>query len=179
MAIGLARLAGNNAGLTALDYSRPMLEMAARKAGRSAMNGRISFVHGDAADLPFPDGGFDCVGISFAFRNLTYRNPLTERYLSEVLRVLSSGGRFVIVETSQPESKLVRKIFHFYARWFVYRAGRLLSGNRGAYHYMADSMIHFHEDAQVQAMLTAAGFDRVSARRLLMGAVRIHTAEKA
>jgi demethylmenaquinone methyltransferase/2-methoxy-6-polyprenyl-1,4-benzoquinol methylase len=178
LTIHLARLACGSASVTALDYSLPMLEVAVRKARRAALAGQISFVHSNAADLPFSDGQFDCVGISFAFRNLTYRNPLTGRYLSEILRVLKSGGRVIAVESSQPDCKLVRRIFHMYARCFVYLAGRLLSGSRGAYRYMADSIIRFHDDQQVRKLLLTAGFHRVSSRRLLLGAVRIHTALK-
>ena len=112
--IAIARVSANDAEFTGIDYSQPMLEIAARKTELLARGRNISFIYGDAASLPFPDGYFDCVGISFAFRNLTYKNPLAQLHLSEVRRVLSTGGRYVIVETSQPKSKLIRKIFHLY-----------------------------------------------------------------
>ncbi|MFC2067327.1 bifunctional demethylmenaquinone methyltransferase/2-methoxy-6-polyprenyl-1,4-benzoquinol methylase UbiE [Chloroflexota bacterium] len=177
LALNLAQLADNNTELTGIDYSQPMLKIAAKKAASSG-RGDISFIHGDVASLPFPDGYFDCVGISFAFRNLTYKNPLTRRYLAEVLRVLTAGGRFVIVETSQPKSKLIRKLFHLYMRWFVSRVGHWLSGNKGAYHYLAESAAHFFTAEEAEAMLLAAGFHQVSFRPLLFGAVGIYVAVK-
>ena len=68
--------------------------------------------------------------------------------------------------------------FHLYARWFVYRVGRLLSGNKGAFRYFADSIIHYYDDRQVRALLQAAGFHKVSARHLFLGIARIHIALK-
>lgn len=178
LAINLARLSENNTELTGLDYSQPMLELATTKARRAGLEGRISFIHGDAATLPFPDGYFDCVGISFAFRNLTYKNPLTPRYLAEVLRVLKAGGRFIIVETSQPKSKLVRKLYHLYLRWFAFGLGYLISGNQGAYRYLAESAARFYNPAELGELLLGAGFREVSFRPMLMGAIGTHLAVK-
>ena len=178
LAVHLARLAEGQVELVGVDYSQPMLEIAARKAARQAGDRQMSFVYGDAAHLPFPDDYFDCVGISFAFRNLTYKNPLMQGHLSEVLRVLHTGGRYVIVETSQPKSKPVRQLFHLYLRWFARRMGYWLSGNKGAYQYLAESASRFYTAEEIREMLLDAGFSRVSFRPLFWGAVGIHTAVK-
>ena len=178
LAIELARLVVNHVELTGVDYSPPMLEIATKKAESLAPGRKLSFVYGEAANLPFPDRYFDCVGISFAFRNLTYKNPLLQRHIAEVLRVLSAGGRFVIVETSQPRAKLIRKLFHLYLRWFVSRLGYLLSGNRGAYHYLAESAARFYTSEELKEILLTAGFSRVSFRPLLFGAIGIYVATK-
>ena len=178
LAITISQLSGKNAELTGLDFSRPMLEIANKKAAVSDKGKNISFVYGDVASLPFPDGYFDCVGISFAFRNLTYKNPLTSRYLAEIWRVLGDGGRYVIVESSQPKSKLIRKLFHLYLRWFVARVGHWLSGNKGAYTYLAESASRFFSSEEVEEMLLEVGFREVSYHPLLFGAVGIHVAVK-
>lgn len=176
LAIDIARLVESDVRVTGIDYSQSMLDMATEKAKPLAK--KPSFIHGDAANLPFPDGYFDCIGISFAFRNLTYKNPLAQRHIAEVLRVLSLGGRFVIVETSQPGSKPIRKLYHLYLRWFVFRVGSLLSGNREAYHYLAESAARFYTSGELKGMLLAAGFCQVSFRTLFFGAVDIHVAVK-
>ncbi len=178
LAISIARLAKNGVELTGVDYSRPMLAIATKKAELLARGKRISFTYGDAANLPFPDGYFDCIGISFAFRNLTYKNPLARRHIAEILRLLSAGGKYVIVETSQPKSKLIRKLFHLYLRWFVSRLGYLLSGNRGAYHYLAESAARFYTSEELKEMLVTAGFSQVSFRPLFFGVVGIYVAVK-
>ena len=152
--------------------------IATKKAEPFTSERKISFVYGDVASLPFPDGYFDCVSISFAFRNLTYKNPLARRYLAEVLRVLGAGGRYVIVETSQPRVKLIRKLFHLYLRWFVSWMGYLLSGNKGAYHYLAESAARFYGTGEIEKMLLGIGFRQVSFQPLFLGAAGIYVAVK-
>lgn len=175
--VTIARTAKHNAELFGLDYSEPMLNIAQVKAKRLKQHD-ITFMYGDASKLPFPDGYFDCVGISFAFRNLTYQNPLTPTVLTEVYRVLMSGGRFVIVESSQPKSTIIRFFFRMYLRCFVYPVGRLLSGNKGAYRYLVESAARFYTPEQVKDLLVNAGFRKVTYRPLFFGAAGIHVAVK-
>jgi demethylmenaquinone methyltransferase/2-methoxy-6-polyprenyl-1,4-benzoquinol methylase len=176
LTINIARLAGDNVAITGLDYSLPMLELAQQKANKTGIGQRVQFIHGEATQLPFPDGHFDCVGISFAFRNLTYKNQLGPPHLAEVKRVLKSGGRYVIVESSQPANRVIRTLFHFYLRVFVAPVGILLSGNKSAYRYLADSTSRFYSPREVKDILLAAGFCNVNYRPLLFGAAGIHVA---
>jgi len=178
LAITIARLADDNLELTAIDYSQLMLEIAARKAESFAAGKRISFIYGDAAKLPFPDGHFDCIGTSFAFRNLTYKNPQAQCHLAEAFRVLSTGGSFVIVETSQPKSRLIRKIFHMYLRWFVFRLGYMLSGNSEAYRYLSESAARFYTPEEIRQILIGTGFHQVFYSPFFMGVAGIHIAVK-
>ena len=178
LAIKLAQLAGDGAEIIGTDYSEPMLEIAVQKAAYLAPDKKPSFIYANAASLPFPEGHFDCVGISFAFRNLTYKNSSAERYIAEVLRVLSPGGRFVIVETTQPKLRLIRVLYHLYLRWFVSRLGSCLSGNKGAYRYLAESASRFYDPSEVEELLTTAGFRQVFSHPLLFGVVGIHVAIK-
>ncbi|MBN1177426.1 MAG: ubiquinone/menaquinone biosynthesis methyltransferase [Dehalococcoidales bacterium] len=178
LTINIARLAGEGVEITGLDYSLPMLERARRKAAHARVDNRIIFIHGEATKLPFPDGAFDCVGISFAFRNLTYKTPLCQPHLAEVKRVLKPGGRYVIVESSQPENQVIRALFHLYMRAVTQPLGTIISANRGAYRYLAESMIRFYTPAEVKEMLLKAGFKYVSYRPLLLGAVGLHVAVK-
>ena len=176
LALNLARLSSKDTEITGIDYSQPMLAIAARKAEAAGLDKRISFIHGDVASLPFHNGYFDSIGISFAFRNLTYKNPLAEQYLQEIYRVLASGGKFVIVESSQPESRFVRRFFHLYLCWFVLRMGHWLSGNQQAYHYLAESARRFYGPGEVKKLLLSAGFKEVSHQPLLLGAAGLYVA---
>ncbi len=178
LTLDIARLAANNVELFGLDYSQPMLDIAASKAEPLARTRNILFTCGDAASIPFPDGYFDCVGISFAFRNLTYKNPLAGRHIAEILRVLSPDGKCVIVESSQPGIKIIQKLFHLYLRWFVFRIGYLLSGNRKAYSYLAESAARYYTAHELKELLITAGFRQVSCRPHLFGVTSIYTAIK-
>ena len=161
-----------------LDFSLPMLERAEQKAGQLVGNKTLKFIQGEADKIPFPSAHFDCIGISFAFRNLTYKNPLVDEHLSEIVRVLKSGGRFVIVESSQPESRLIRALDHFYFRCYVAKVGNWLSGNKGAYHYLAESASRYYTSGELRELLIRSGFKEVSYRPLFCGAAGLHVATK-
>jgi demethylmenaquinone methyltransferase/2-methoxy-6-polyprenyl-1,4-benzoquinol methylase len=174
--LGVARRCRGDVMPVGLDFSEPMLKIAERKA--SGTKKGSSFVYGDASQLPFPDESFDCVGISFAFRNLMYKNPLAGKAMSEVARVLKNGGRFVAVESSQPRSGFIRAVFRLYLRCWVYPVGWLLSGNRSAYKYLATSASRFHTPGEIKDLLLKVGFSEVSYRPLFFGAAGIHVAMK-
>jgi len=178
LTINIARLAEKNPEIVGLDYSLPMLARAREKAARAGVSDRVNFIHGDASQLPFPDGHFDAVGISFAFRNLTYKNPLGVPHFAEVWRVLRPGGRYVIVESSQPGNRIMRALFHLYLRAFVKPVSVMISGNRGAYRYLTESAARFYSPPEVREMLISSGFHDISYRPLLLGAAGIHIAIK-
>jgi demethylmenaquinone methyltransferase/2-methoxy-6-polyprenyl-1,4-benzoquinol methylase len=92
--------------------------------------------------------------------------------------VLKPGGKFIIVETSQPENRTIRKLFHTYLRYFVYPVGRMISGNSGAYRYLSESAARYYSAGELKDMLLAAGFGKVFFRRLFFGAAAIHVAVK-
>jgi demethylmenaquinone methyltransferase/2-methoxy-6-polyprenyl-1,4-benzoquinol methylase len=177
LAITVARLAQYKPEINGADYSQPMLEIAAAKASAAGLD-NIRFINADVAHLPFPDGHFDCITISFAFRNLTYNNPRTDEYLKEILRVLKPDGRFVIVESSQPKSAFFRFLDHLYLRLWVFPTGYLISGNKEAYKYLAESAEHFYSAEEMQEYLVKAGFKQATAKRLFFGAAAIYTATK-
>jgi demethylmenaquinone methyltransferase / 2-methoxy-6-polyprenyl-1,4-benzoquinol methylase len=178
LVLQLARQAGPEVQLCGLDYSAGMLELARAKAQRSAAGRRIEFSEGDAAAMPFADASFDSVGIAFAFRNLTWRNPITDAALAEVRRVLRPGGCFVIVETSQPAPALLRWGGHAYLGLIAGPLGGLISGNPAAYNYLARSARHYYTAGEVCELLTRAGFAQPRARLLLGGVAALHMALK-
>ncbi|MFC1870937.1 ubiquinone/menaquinone biosynthesis methyltransferase [Chloroflexota bacterium] len=162
--------------IIALDYSPLMLEFAKRKF--QDLPNQPEIIKGDASQLPFPDDTFDCVGISFAFRNLTYRNPKIAKHLSEIYRILKHGGRFIITESSQPDSTIIRKLFHLYLRLYVATVGQLISDNKGAYKYLAVSATNFHTPEEIGGLLINAGFQNVDYRAFVFGAAGLHVATK-
>jgi demethylmenaquinone methyltransferase/2-methoxy-6-polyprenyl-1,4-benzoquinol methylase len=178
LAINIARLAGKDVEVNGLDYSVPMLEKAREKAAKAGVGDKVEFIEGDATRLPFPDGYLDCVGISFAFRNLTYKNPLCQPHLAEVRRALKPGGRYIIVESSQPRNGFIRACYHFYLRGFVKPVGMFLSGNKGAYNYLAESAADYYSPDEVRKLLLDAGFVSVKYRQLFFGAAGLHVATK-
>jgi demethylmenaquinone methyltransferase/2-methoxy-6-polyprenyl-1,4-benzoquinol methylase len=177
LAIRLAKMSSNEQEITGYDYSEPMLKLAKQKA-KNKRQDKIQFLQGDAADMPFTDGYFDAVGIAFAFRNLTFKNHDTAKFLAEIHRVLKPGGKFVIVESSQPQWPWLRALFRFYTRYFVYPVGSLVSGNRGAYKYLSFSVIHYYMPEEICNLLKEYGFSEVTFKRLAGGISALHVAVK-
>lgn len=83
------------------DISEPMLEAARRKARRA--RSAVSFLHADAAGLPFEAGSFDIVTMTTAMHMI----PAGARQSSieEMARVLRPGGRALIVDYGGPISE--------------------------------------------------------------------------
>jgi demethylmenaquinone methyltransferase/2-methoxy-6-polyprenyl-1,4-benzoquinol methylase len=92
--------------------------------------------------------------------------------------VLSPGGKCVTVESRQSSKKIIRELFHLYLRWFVFGMGYLFFGNRGAYHYLAESAARFYTANELRELLLTAGFCQVSFRPLFLGVAGIYIAIK-
>ena len=177
LVLHLGKTASPGIKLAVLDYSEPMLDLARKKAFRQGLTS-IDFFYGDAASMPFAGSHFDSVGIAFAFRNLTFHNPDRDKFLREIIRVLKPGGRFVVVETSQPKNKILRKLFHYYMKYVTVPVGGMLSGNYGAYKYLAHSARNYYNSQELEELLRGAGFSSIRSELLMGGIAGIFTCEK-
>jgi demethylmenaquinone methyltransferase/2-methoxy-6-polyprenyl-1,4-benzoquinol methylase len=158
-------IAASEAGgdVTGLDFSRPMLERARRKARE------IDWVEGDALALPFPDGSFDAATVGFGVRNLTD----LDRGLRELQRVLRPGGRLAILEIARPRGLLAP----FYRLWFdavIPLAGKLLPGG-SAYTYLPASVRRFPDPEGLARLMDESGFGEIRWRLFAGGIVALHT----
>jgi demethylmenaquinone methyltransferase/2-methoxy-6-polyprenyl-1,4-benzoquinol methylase len=163
---GRARVVG-------LDFCRPMLEIARRKA--EADSRAVPFVEGDALRLPFADETFDVVTIAFGLRNLA---GVLEG-LRELRRILRPGGRVAVLEFSSPVVPGFRALFRFYFTRVLPRIGGLVSGSRGAYEYLPDSVSRFPDQKRLAELMREAGFEGVSYRNLTGGIAALHTGARA
>ena len=152
------------AQVTGLDFCRPMLEIAARKAPR------LPFVEADAMRLPFGDRSFDAATIAFGLRNLTS----AEKGLAEFRRVLRPGGWLAVLEFSTPVMPAVRALFGFYFAHVLPRVAGLISGSRTAYEYLPNSVAEFVDQEQLAALMREAGFERVAFENLTCGIAALH-----
>ena len=151
------------------DFCRPMLEIAKEKAGTV-----IPFVEGDAMSLPFADDSFDAVTIAFGLRNLSN----FEDGLRELQRVLKPGGRIGVLEFSSPRVPGFRSLFNFYFTQVLPRIGGVVSGSRGAYEYLPDSVSKFPDQKGLVRLMTETGFTDVSYKNLTGGIAAIHTGRR-
>jgi ubiquinone/menaquinone biosynthesis methyltransferase len=153
--------------VVAVDFSPAMLDAGRRKAPRAEV------VVADATALPFAAGSFGGVICGFGMRNLG--DPAAGA--REVRRVLSPGGVFVTLELFKPTRPVTRGFHAAYARLVLPAVGGLVSGDRGAYSYLAKSMAGFLTRQEYEATLRAAGFSRTTSFDLTLGVASIVRAE--
>jgi len=171
--------AGADSGteVTLCDINESMLEVGERRAGeRGFTRGPVAmdFVVADAEKLPFDDGVFDAVTISFGIRNVT-RIP---RALREAHRVLKRGGRFMSLEFSEVNPEPLRKLYDAYSFNVIPAVGEVVAGQRQPYEYLVESIRRFPNAPTFASMLTEAGFCEVTYRPLTFGVVAIHSGYK-
>jgi demethylmenaquinone methyltransferase/2-methoxy-6-polyprenyl-1,4-benzoquinol methylase len=154
------------------DFCRPMLTRAKEKAHKDAAP--IPFVEGDALNLSFADNSFDAVTIAFGLRNLAD----FERGLRELRRVLRVGGRLGVLEFSQPVIPGFRGAFQWYFNKVLPRIGGLVSGSRGAYEYLPDSVSKFPNQKDLKALMERVGFSNVEYQNLTGGIAALHLGTK-
>ncbi|MBI4875193.1 MAG: bifunctional demethylmenaquinone methyltransferase/2-methoxy-6-polyprenyl-1,4-benzoquinol methylase UbiE [Acidobacteria bacterium] len=166
LALALERARG--AGVLGSDFCHPMLVAAARKFARRGS--RSLLVEADALALPVASGALDCVTVAFGFRNLVnYRAGL-----AEMRRVLKPGGVAAILEFSTPPNPLLAALYGFYSHRVLPALGGLISGSRGAYTYLPESVRKFPSAERLAGEMRSAGFADVEFERMTFGVVALH-----
>lgn len=130
----------------------------------------LPFVAGDATALPFADGAFDAVTISFGLRNVAD----TGAALREMRRVTRRGGRIVVCEFSHPTWGPWRAVYETYLTEVLPRTARLVSSNTEAYTYLAESIQDWPDQRALARLLQEAGWRSVAHRNLSGGVVALH-----
>jgi demethylmenaquinone methyltransferase/2-methoxy-6-polyprenyl-1,4-benzoquinol methylase len=159
----------------ALDPCLPMLQ-----SGLPKINPSIIPIAGDAFCLPLPNNSVSAITVSFGLRNMQPRvDALVEMY-----RVLAPGGRLSVLEfgsAGKREGFSLNPWFALY-RFYLFkvlpRIGGLISGQRKAYEYLAQSVSAFPQAKELRQEMLAAGFERVVYSGLSGGIVYLHSADK-
>jgi len=167
--------------ITGFDFSPEMLEVARRKLERKSGGGsvrNIHFVEGDAREMPFGDGYFDSIGITFGLRNLIYENSHASMHLKEMNRVLRAGGELVVLESSKPTNRIWKVFNDLYLRFVLPYLGGFFSGNLKAYRYLASSSRNYYTRQEMGQILKTAGFTIRRSRSLFLGSVMLLVLDK-
>lgn len=151
------------------DFSTGMLRVGRRRRPD------LPFTAADAMALPFADGSFDAVTMSFGLRNVA--DPATA--LTEFRRVTRPGGRLVICEFSRPVSRAFRRVYLGYVMQALPPIARRVSSNPDSYVYLAESIQAWPDQRTLAQTIEAAGWRSVEWRNLSGGIVALHRASAA
>jgi ubiquinone/menaquinone biosynthesis C-methylase UbiE len=117
--VALTRAVGPTGKVDGLEVSDGMLEVARNRVEAEAgdLRDRVELRLGDARSLPYADGTFDLVFMSFTLE--LFEASDIPRVLAEIRRVLKPGGRLGVVSlaTVKPESLSVH-IYRYLHRHF-------------------------------------------------------------
>jgi demethylmenaquinone methyltransferase/2-methoxy-6-polyprenyl-1,4-benzoquinol methylase len=144
-----------------VDFSAGMLAHAGTDA---------PLVQADALRLPFADASIDGITCGFALRNVTDLRAL----FAEIARALRTGGRVALLETAEPEGRVMRTGHRVYFRRVVPVLGGALS-DRAAYAYLPRSMAYLPSPGELSEMLASSGFTDVRRTALAGGVAQLLT----
>jgi demethylmenaquinone methyltransferase / 2-methoxy-6-polyprenyl-1,4-benzoquinol methylase len=152
----------------ACDFSLGMLGVGHRRRPD------LAFVAGDATRLPFADGAFDAVTISFGLRNV---NGVAAA-LAEMRRVTRHGGRLVLCEFSHPSWAPWRRVYTGYLMRALPAVARRVSSSPDSYVYLAESIRAWPDQPALGEQIAEAGWSNVAYRNLSGGIVALHRATR-
>jgi demethylmenaquinone methyltransferase/2-methoxy-6-polyprenyl-1,4-benzoquinol methylase len=174
LALCAAGALDHRAQVIGLDFSAAMLRLAREKKRRDRNGARTFYVQGTALTPPFADNTFDAIITAFVLRNVAD----LELFFLQAYRLLKPGGRFVSLDMFPPSCAA----FSFFYSLYFYRLmpwiGARLARDREAYRYLSASVKGFHSPEAVAGMIARKGFEGVTTRKFLSGAVCLHGADK-
>jgi demethylmenaquinone methyltransferase/2-methoxy-6-polyprenyl-1,4-benzoquinol methylase len=142
--------------------------------GKQSPSGQLSWAAGDALRLPFRDGAFDAVTISFGLRNVASPGAA----LAEMHRVTRPGGRLVVCEFSTITIAPLDMLYRRYLTNVLPAIARRTARNPAAYTYLAESILDWPAQRELVGLIEAAGWSAVRWRDLSLGVVAVHVARR-
>lgn len=170
IAFGYLGRGGGN--VTVVDINAEMLSVGRDRAVDRGILDNISWLNGDAENLPLPDASFDAYTIAFCIRNVTHIDAV----LADARRVLKPGGRFMCLEFSRVALPWLEKVYDTYSFKVLPEIGARVAGDRDSYQYLAESIRQFPPQDEFAAMIRAAGFGEVAYENLSGGIAAMHSA---
>ncbi|XP_034081139.1 2-methoxy-6-polyprenyl-1,4-benzoquinol methylase, mitochondrial [Gymnodraco acuticeps] len=156
------------------DINKEMLRVGKQKADGVGISAGLSWVVGDAEELPFDDDQFDIYTIAFGIRNVTH----IDQALQEALRVLKPGGRFMCLEFSKVTNPVLARLYDAYSFQMIPVLGEVIAGDWKSYQYLVESIRKFPDQEEFKGMIEDAGFYSVKYYNLTGGVVALHSGFK-
>lgn len=172
LAINLAETSASK--IIGLDISKGMLDVGREKIEKLNLSNTIEMIYGDSEKMPFEDNTFDAITVAFGVRN--FEN--LEKGLSEIFRVLKTGGTFAVLETSIPTKTPYKQGYKFYSKNILPLIGKVFSKDKSAYKYLSDSAAAFPYGEAFNNILQKIGFIAIENKPQTFGVATIYIAKK-
>jgi len=172
--LAIAAMKLNPVQITGIDISVKMLEAGREKIRRRGLADKIDLIECNSEKICFGDNSFDVAMVAFGVRN--FSDPL--KGLTEMGRVIRSGGLIMVLEFSKPVRFPFRQIYGLYFNKILPFIGRIFSKNRFAYKYLPDSVKQFPDNERFISLLENAGFSNIVQKKLTGGITSIYTGIK-
>lgn len=153
------------------DINDAMLEAGRARRDMAPYEDMISWVCGDAENLPFEANRFDALTIAFGIRNVAGR----QKALEEFARVLKPGGRLAILEFSHMTAPLLQQAYDTYSFNIIPPMGAIVAGDRESYQYLVESIRRFPKQDDFAKEIETAGFSKVNVTNFSGGIAALHT----
>lgn len=157
-----------------MDFCHPMLVVGRGKIAHHEGGAGVTLSEADVLQLPIRDAGFDVVTIAFGLRNLEDY----EKGLKEMFRVLRPSGLLGVLEFSHPRVPVFRQLYQFYFSKILPRIGARISGVKGPYSYLPDSVSAFPDPDELKVLMEKVGFVAVNYFNLSGGIAVLHLGRK-
>ena len=180
VAIGTADLTieilrqGKAQHVTGIDLSHGMMAIGEQKVAKRGYAPQVQFDYGSAQQMPYANASFDTVTCAYGVRNFANM----DEGLSEMYRVLRTGGELMVLEFSYPTNPVIRWGYDLYFTHILPFIGNLFSRDKGAYSYLNRSVKNFPYGEAFCQHLRKAGFTQIKATPLTFGISTIYTAVK-
>jgi len=168
LALRLAQAVGIDGSVTGLDFAQEMLDdAAARDRDLPAYWDRapITWVRGDARDLPFEDASFDAATVGYGLRNVAD----IPAALSELRRVLRPGASVAVLDFNNSGVGTPSDDFQGWALHNVVVPAARLYGMQAEYEYLRPSIQRFPTGRQQERLALEAGFEAAVHYELAFG----------
>ena len=154
--------------VTGLDFSPAMLSVAKKKQEEG-----ITWLEGNAMELPFEDNSFDGATISFGLRN----TPDYKQVLSEMKRIVKPGGTIACLDSFVPENGFIKFFYNIYFKGIMPHIGGHKE-HKKEYDWLANSTEEFLRASELEELFIGIGLKGVKVKKMMCGACCLHYGEK-
>lgn len=174
ISILMADIVGEGGNVVVYDINGEMLKVGRDKCVDKGYLKNIRFVQGNGEEIAFEDNTFHCATVGFGIRNVTR----LDRAFAEMTRVVKPGGKVICLEFSHPENPVFKKLYDFYSFSVIPNIGEMITGNRGAYEYLPESIRKFPPQEELKKIMEGAGLFKVKYHNLFNGIAAVHIGVK-